>query len=53
MYVLRSCVLTPFIGSGPNAFDQYWDRFMETMKKKLAVVVARMDAPKKETVVSA
>ena len=53
VYVLRSCVLTPFIGSGPNAFDQYWDRFMETMKKKLAVVVARMDAPKKETVVSA
>ncbi len=50
VYVLRSCVLTPFIGKGDHAFEQYWDRFMDTMKKKLAIVVSRMGASKKEAV---
>jgi tyrosine decarboxylase len=38
VYVLRSCVLTPFLTHN-TTYDEYWGNFMKTMQKKLGVIV--------------
>jgi len=38
VYVLRSCVLTPYLISN-TTFDAYWSSFMDTMWKNLKTVV--------------
>ncbi|MBU0573026.1 MAG: tyrosine decarboxylase [Candidatus Margulisbacteria bacterium] len=38
VYVLRSCVLTPFLDRH-STYDEYWANFMNTMKSKLDVII--------------
>jgi len=38
VYVLRSCVLTPFLTHN-TTYDEYWGNFMKTMQKILGVIV--------------
>jgi len=38
VYVLRSCVLTPFLVKH-TTYEEYWHNFMKTMKKKITQVV--------------
>ncbi|KYK34635.1 MAG: tyrosine decarboxylase [Theionarchaea archaeon DG-70-1] len=38
VYVLRSCVLTPYL-TCHTTFEEYWDNFMNTMKKILKSIV--------------
>ena len=45
VYVLRSCVLTPWLSDRP-AFTSYWDRFMTTIKNKVALVSQTMQQEK-------
>lgn len=36
--VLRACILSPYLGL-PKVTEQYWDDFMESMKKKLSCIL--------------
>jgi hypothetical protein len=38
VYVLRSCVLTPYLTRG-TTYTRYWNNFMNTMQKTLGLVV--------------
>ncbi|MFH1941540.1 MAG: pyridoxal-dependent decarboxylase [bacterium] len=38
VYVLRSCVLTPYLKSN-TTFDEYWQNFMNTMWKNLRKII--------------
>ena len=38
VYVLRSCVLTPFLAKH-TTYDEYWGNFIKTMKKNMQAIV--------------
>ena len=46
VYVLRSCVLTPWIASRPE-FASYWGGFMDTIKAKAALAAQQMQQEKR------
>lgn len=44
VYVLRSCVLTPYLANA-TTYDEYWGNFLTAMRKILATVAARVGRP--------
>ncbi len=38
VYVMRSCVLTPFLAKH-STYEEYWGNFMKTMKKQIAKIL--------------
>ncbi len=43
VYVLRSCVLTPWLAAN-STYEEYWAHFLETMKGKVATAVNDMSS---------